>query len=132
MTSYIQIRFHPHPNFESLCCQEQRDQDLKYGHRPHQSPGFLDSPHPQQAFPFAQQHFISKIGSNINTPKPLKKFLVYLEACLQPIRSHGSISKNKMHAPTTAGILLVGLAYQGMDIVFRSIIEYGSLRDFGP
>ncbi len=26
----------------------------------------------------------------------------------------------------------VGLAYQAKDIVFRFIIEYGSLRDFGP
>jgi hypothetical protein len=26
----------------------------------------------------------------------------------------------------------VGLAYQGQDIVFRFIIEYSSLRDFGP
>ncbi len=26
----------------------------------------------------------------------------------------------------------VGLAYQGNDIVFRFIIEYSSLRDFGP
>jgi len=26
----------------------------------------------------------------------------------------------------------IGLAYQGKDIVFRSIIEYSSLRDFGP
>jgi hypothetical protein len=26
----------------------------------------------------------------------------------------------------------VGLAYQGKDIVFRSIIEYSSLVDFGP
>jgi len=26
----------------------------------------------------------------------------------------------------------IGLAYQGKDIVFRSIIEYRSLRDFGP
>jgi hypothetical protein len=25
-----------------------------------------------------------------------------------------------------------GLAYQGKDIVFRLIIEYSSLRDFGP
>jgi len=35
------------------------------------------------------------------------------------------------------GILLfcfgfVGLAYQGKDIVFRFIIEYSSLRAFGP
>jgi hypothetical protein len=28
--------------------------------------------------------------------------------------------------------LFVGLAYQGKDIVFRFIIEYGSLRDFAP
>jgi hypothetical protein len=26
----------------------------------------------------------------------------------------------------------VGLPYQGKDIVFRFIIEYSSLRDFGP
>jgi len=29
-------------------------------------------------------------------------------------------------------ILFVGLACQGKDIVFRFIIEYSSLRDFGP
>jgi hypothetical protein len=28
--------------------------------------------------------------------------------------------------------LFVGLVYQGKDIVFRFIIEYSSLRDFGP
>ncbi len=27
---------------------------------------------------------------------------------------------------------IIGLAYQGRDIVFRFIIEYSSLRDFGP
>jgi hypothetical protein len=27
---------------------------------------------------------------------------------------------------------LFGLAYQGKDIVFRFIIEYSGLRDFGP
>ncbi len=27
---------------------------------------------------------------------------------------------------------LFGFAYQGKDIVFRFIIEYSSLRDFGP
>jgi hypothetical protein len=26
----------------------------------------------------------------------------------------------------------IGLAYQGKDIVFRFIVEYSSLRDFGP
>jgi hypothetical protein len=29
-------------------------------------------------------------------------------------------------------LLFVGIAYQGKDIVFRFIIEYSSLRDFGP
>jgi hypothetical protein len=28
--------------------------------------------------------------------------------------------------------IFVGVAYQGKDIVFRFIIEYSSLRDFGP
>jgi hypothetical protein len=28
--------------------------------------------------------------------------------------------------------LFTGLAYQGKDIVFRFIIEYSSLSDFGP
>jgi hypothetical protein len=29
-------------------------------------------------------------------------------------------------------VQFVGLAYQGKDIVFRFVIEYSSLRDFGP
>jgi hypothetical protein len=29
-------------------------------------------------------------------------------------------------------IKLIALAHQGKDIVFRFIIEYNSLRDFGP
>jgi hypothetical protein len=28
--------------------------------------------------------------------------------------------------------IIFGLAYEGKDIVFRSIIEYSSLMDFGP
>jgi hypothetical protein len=33
----------------------------------------------------------------------------------------------------TTSIIFVGLVYyQGKDIVFRFIIEYSSLRDFGP
>jgi hypothetical protein len=28
--------------------------------------------------------------------------------------------------------MFIGHAYQGKDIVFRFIIEYSSLRDFGP
>jgi hypothetical protein len=30
------------------------------------------------------------------------------------------------------GVLFFGLAYQGMDTVFRFIIEYSGLMDFGP
>jgi hypothetical protein len=30
------------------------------------------------------------------------------------------------------GAVFVGLAYKGKGIVFRFIIEYSSLRDFGP
>ncbi len=30
------------------------------------------------------------------------------------------------------GNLFVGLSYQGKDIGFRLIIEYSSIRDFGP
>jgi hypothetical protein len=29
-------------------------------------------------------------------------------------------------------LFVVGLAYQGKDIVLKFIIEYSSLRDFGP
>ncbi len=29
-------------------------------------------------------------------------------------------------------ILFVGLAFVGKDIMFRLILEYSSLRDFGP
>ncbi len=39
------------------------------------------------------------------------------------------------YIPTLSGLVwfsFVGLAYQGKDIVFRFIIEYSSLRDFGP
>ncbi len=32
---------------------------------------------------------------------------------------------------TLTWTMFVGLAYQGKDIVFRFIIEYSSLRDFG-
>ncbi len=36
-------------------------------------------------------------------------------------------------SPTNKPIIsFFGLAYQGKDIVFRFIIEYSSLRDFGP
>ncbi len=69
-------------------------------------------------------------------------FLVEIEG-----DSHEAISCSKMDPDLTPKlataraqgdlsskiILFVGLAYQGMDIiVFRFIIEFSSLRDFGP
>ncbi len=42
----------------------------------------------------------------------------------------GYIGNIKSHI-WTLDIGFVGLAYQGKDIVFRFIIEYSSLRDFG-
>jgi len=36
----------------------------------------------------------------------------------------------KRQVPITS--FFIGLAYQGKDIVFGFIIEYSSLRDFGP
>jgi hypothetical protein len=38
-------------------------------------------------------------------------------------------SLNESHCQTCS---FVGLAYQGKGIVFRFIIEFSSLRDFGP
>jgi hypothetical protein len=34
--------------------------------------------------------------------------------------------------PSPSLFFFVGLSYQGKDIVLRFIIEYSSLRDFGP
>ncbi len=45
------------------------------------------------------------------------------------------INLNSFHKPSTWHtklIFVVGLALVGKDIVFRFIIEYSSLRDFGP
>jgi hypothetical protein len=39
---------------------------------------------------------------------------------------------NTTPPPQTSAYQFVGLAYLGKDIVFRFIIEYSSLMDFGP
>jgi len=39
---------------------------------------------------------------------------------------------NQLTFPFGCQWAFVGLSYQGKDIVFRFIIEYSSLRDFGP
>jgi hypothetical protein len=38
----------------------------------------------------------------------------------------------RVYVPVIPEGQFIGLAYQGEDIVFRFIIEYSSLRDFGP
>jgi hypothetical protein len=43
----------------------------------------------------------------------------------------GGVSKPGL-LMTHFDFFICGLAYQGKDIVFRFIIEYSSLRDFGP
>jgi hypothetical protein len=60
---------------------------------------------------------LSTLFSPPPPPHPNKNFplLLFLRPCLLPSTR-----------------LFVGLAYQGKDLVFRFIIEYSSLRDFGP
>jgi peroxiredoxin family protein len=41
-------------------------------------------------------------------------------------------SKTKKISNCLTNIEFIGLAYQGKDIVYKFIIEYSSLRDFGP
>jgi len=53
-------------------------------------------------------------------------FFNYLEC------SYSSICNTYLQGPGTLLVHFVGLAYQGKDIVFRLIIEYSSLMDFGP
>jgi hypothetical protein len=59
---------------------------------------------------------------------PLKPGLEQLCVCFGWLRSQGCVSKRFSFFLGT----FFGLAYQGKDIVFRFIIEYSSLRDFGP
>jgi hypothetical protein len=49
----------------------------------------------------------------------------------QQIEQENSIPKRK-NTLKWLELAFVGLAYRGKDIVFRFIIEYCSLRDFGP
>jgi hypothetical protein len=42
------------------------------------------------------------------------------------------ISPRKEKKTRTHTLQFIGLVYQGKDIVFRCIIEYSNLRDFGP
>jgi hypothetical protein len=50
---------------------------------------------------------------------------------LPPWALHG-IKMDATFPTKGIGRFVVGLAYQGNDIVFIFIIEYNSLRDFGP
>jgi hypothetical protein len=53
-------------------------------------------------------------------------FFNYLEC------SYSSMCNTYLQGSGTLLVHFVGLAYQGKDIVFRLIIEYSSLMDFGP
>jgi hypothetical protein len=48
------------------------------------------------------------------------------------IRCDGKLQPTALFSLVTCLKALCWLAYQGKDIVFRFIIEYSSLRDFGP
>jgi hypothetical protein len=75
---------------------------------------------------------------NTNTNKRSRDFW-QLQSPVQRIRSirrrnlplSKKKKKNKPKQTNKVGVF-IGLAYQGKDIVFRFIIEYSSLRDFGP
>jgi hypothetical protein len=43
-----------------------------------------------------------------------------------------SCSSPRLHIGGHSSLLLFGLAYQGKDIMFKFIIKYNSLKDFGP
>jgi hypothetical protein len=70
-----------------------------------------------------------------------KGFLIEKKTKLKPTPEE-LLNKFKMSKPGLPKVLVhgrpldqgrfVGLAYQGKDIVFSFIIEYSSLRDFGP
>jgi hypothetical protein len=57
---------------------------------------------------------------------PCERALLYIKADL-PSLSRSVSSLSKLYR-----LSFVGLAYQGKDIVSRFIIEYSSLRGFGP
>jgi hypothetical protein len=63
-------------------------------------------------------------GGPPNTPRKfLPKFAIRLEI---EIICHLNLFQHKSYC------IFIGLPYQGKDIVFRFIIEYTSLTDFGP
>ncbi len=69
-------------------------------------------------------HFFHKMAKFRHNKKPLVYGLRF--TFIEKIQEWTSAQ------PCLIYMLFVGLAYQGKDIVFRFIIEYSSLRDFGP
>jgi hypothetical protein len=53
-------------------------------------------------------------------------------ACINKVCSRFVAHFNVTLHAMDFGSDFVGIAYQGKDIVFRFLIEYSSLRDFGP
>jgi len=64
-------------------------------------------------------------------------FFKFLVSFIITMKGHFHCTKitfylRKTNCLTHFSAYFVGLAYRGKDIVFRFIIEYSSLRDFGP
>jgi hypothetical protein len=59
-------------------------------------------------------------------------YIIHIQIAL--INSYRNYQSGRIHRPYNISdqSSFIGLAYQGKDIVFRFIIEYSSLRDFGP
>jgi hypothetical protein len=53
--------------------------------------------------------------------------MILIQLLLLSISIHVVVARTELLCST-----FIGLAYQGNDIVFRFIVEYSSLRDFGP
>jgi hypothetical protein len=60
------------------------------------------------------------------SPKPVRVNNTY------PTMPHQREREREREREESFACLFIGLAYQGKYIVFRFIIEYSSLRDFGP
>jgi hypothetical protein len=57
----------------------------------------------------------------------MRGWMILIQLLLLSISIHVVVARTELLCST-----FIGLAYQGNDIVFRFIVEYSSLRDFGP
>jgi hypothetical protein len=68
----------------------------------------------------------NNISDDARNPPPLMRYIMWW-CSLTRNYSHLLLQKEALLI-----LLFISFAYQGKDIVFRFIIEYSSLRDFGP